>query len=184
MFAHAIGFDDAPFVHGWRGDVPVIGTVYARTTLHGVVSGRVRRDGRNSTAELARLVNQSPGHIQLILLQGIALAGFNVVDLHALHAQTGKPVLVVARRAPDLDRIRAALLTRVPGGARKWALIGAAGPMEPCAGVFVQRAGLTLVQAQVALETFTVTGRVPEPLRAAHLIARGVTQGHSRGGRV
>ena len=184
MFAHAIGFDDAPFAHGWRGDVPVIGTVYARTTLHGVVSGRVRRDGRNSTAELARLVNQSPEHIQLILLQGIALAGFNVVDLHALHAQTGKPVLIVARRAPDLDRIRSALLTRVPGGARKWALIGAAGPMEPCAGVFVQRAGLTLAQAQGALEAFTVTGRVPEPLRAAHLIARGVTQGHSRGGRV
>lgn len=163
--------------------MPVIGTVYARTTLHGVVSGRVRRDGRNSTAELARLVNQSPEHLQLILLQGIALAGFNVVDLHALHAQTGKPVLVVARRAPDLDRIRAAL-TRVPGGARKWALIGAAGPMESCAGVFVQRAGLTLAQAQGALEAFTVTGRIPEPLRAAHLIARGVTQGHSRGGRV
>ncbi|WP_189069752.1 endonuclease dU [Deinococcus radiotolerans] len=184
MFAHAIGFDDAPFDHGWRGDVPVIGTVYARTTLHGVVSGRVRRDGRNSTAELARLVNQSPEHLQLILLQGIALAGFNVVDLRALHAGTGKPVLVVARRAPDLERIRSALLTRVPGGARKWALIEAAGPMEPCAGVFVQRAGLTLAQAEAALGTFTVTGRVPEPLRAAHLTARGVTQGHSRGGRV
>lgn len=184
MFAHAIGFDDAPFDHDWRGDVPVIGTAYARTTLHGVVSGRVRRDGRNSTAELARLVNASPEHLQLILLQGIALAGFNVVDLHALRAQTGKPVLVVARRAPDLARIRSALLTRVPGGARKWALIEAAGPMEPCAGVFVQRAGLTLAQAEAALGAFTVTGRVPEPLRAAHLIARGVTQGHSRGGRV
>lgn len=183
MFAHAIGFDDAPFAHGWRGDVPVVGTVYARTTLHGVVSGRVRRDGRNSTAELARLVNRSPEHLQLILLQGIALAGFNVVDLQALHAQTGRPVLVVARRAPDLDRIREALLTRVPGGQRKWALIEAAGPMEPCGPVFVQRAGLTHPQAQEALRTFTVTGNLPEPLRAAHLIAGGVTRGHSAGQR-
>ncbi|WP_328774739.1 endonuclease dU [Deinococcus aquaedulcis] len=183
MFAHAIGFDDAPFDRAHRGNVPVIGAAYARTTLHAVVRGHVRRDGRNSTAELARLVALSPEHLQLVLLQGIALAGFNVVDLPGLHAATGLPVLVVARKAPDLDRIRAALLSRVPGGARKWQLIEAAGPMEPCGGVYVQRAGLTLAQAEAALHTFTVTGRVPEPLRAPHLIARALVQGHSRGGR-
>ncbi|WP_233218852.1 endonuclease dU [Deinococcus arcticus] len=183
MFAHAIGFDDAPFDRAHRGNVPVLGTVYARTTLHAVLRGQVRRDGRNSTAELARLVALAPDHLHLVLLQGIALAGFNVVDLPALHAATGLPVLVVARKAPDLDQIRAALLTRVPGGARKWRLIEAAGPMEPCGGVYVQRAGLTLPQAEQALGTFTVTGRVPEPLRAAHLMARALVQGHSRGGR-
>lgn len=144
----------------------------------------MRRDGRNSISELARLVNRSPAHLQLILLQGLVLAGFNVVDLHALHVQTGRPVLVVARRAPDLDRIRAALLSRVPGARRKWALIEAAGPMEACGGVFVQRAGLSLAQVQAALGNFTVTGRVPAPLRAAQLIARGVRQEHSQGGRV
>ena len=181
---HAIGFDDAPFPRGHRGDVRVVGALYARTTLHAVVSGHVRRDGRNSTDELGRLVSGSGEHLGLVLLQGIALAGFNVVDLARLHAQTGRPVLVVARRPPDLERVRRALLTRVPGGARKWRLIETAGAMEPYAGVYVQRAGLTLDAAATALAALTVAGRIPEPLRAAHLIAGGVTRGSSRGQRV
>lgn len=185
-FSHAIGFDDAPFAREHRGDVRVFGTVFARHTLHAVVSGRVRRDGRGSTDELARLVGVSGAaeHLHLILLQGVALAGFNVVDAPTLSRTTGLPVLIVARRSPDLDRIRRALLTRVPGGARKWRLIEALGPMEPCRGVMVQRVGLTLPQAEAALAGLTVTGRIPEPLRAAHLIAGGVTRGSSRGGRV
>ena len=182
--SHAIGFDDAPFARGHRGDVRIFGTVYAGKTLHAVVSGRVRRDGRNATAELARLVPGSGAHLQLIFLQGIALAGFNVVDIHTLHAATGLPVLVVARRRPDLARVRAALLGHVPGGARKWRLIERAGEMEPCAGLHVQRAGLTLDAAEHALRAFAHTSRIPEPLRAAHLIARGVTRGSSAGTRV
>ena len=58
-------------------------------------------------------------HTKLVLLQGIALAGFNVVDLRALHEALGIPVLVVARRPPRLAAIRAALLDHVPGGAKK-----------------------------------------------------------------
>ncbi|GHF51449.1 hypothetical protein HNQ07_003064 [Deinococcus metalli] len=181
---HAIGFDDAPFARTWRGDVGIYGAVYAGHTLHAVVSGRVRRDGRNSTAELTRLSAVAGDHVGLILVQGIALAGFNVVDIHALEAATGRPVLVVARRPPDLDAVRRALLDHVPGGASKWRLVQAAGEMEPCAGVWVQRAGLTLAAAGEALASLTVTGRIPEPLRAAHVIAGGVTRGSSRGQRV
>ncbi|ULH16679.1 DUF99 family protein [Deinococcus sp. KNUC1210] len=184
MFVHAIGFDDSPFEPSSRGDVRVIGTVYARHALHAVISGRVRRDGRNSTDELTRLTGLVGEHLQLILLQGIALAGFNVVDIHRLSRQTGLPVLVVARRAPDLTRIEAALKNRVSGGVRKWRLIEAAGPMEDCGGVYVQRAGLTLEQAAESLAALTIQGRIPEPLRAAHLIAGGVGRGHSAGQRV
>ncbi|MFC4427915.1 DUF99 family protein [Deinococcus navajonensis] len=183
--SHAIGFDDAPFERRWRGNVRVFGAAYARGHLHAVVRGQVRRDGRNATAELARLAaSAGPGHLQLIFLQGIALAGFNVVDLPELHALSGLPVLVVARRPPNLDRIRAALLEHVPGGARKWRLVQRAGEMEACAGVYVQRAGLTLAQAEGAITSFALSSRIPEPLRTAHLIAGGVTRGHSGGTRV
>ena len=71
----------------------------------------------------------------------VAGSGFNVVDLRALHEALGIPVLVVARRPPRLAAIRAALLSRVPGGAKKWALIEQAGPMEPVAGLMIQREG-------------------------------------------
>lgn len=181
--SHVVGFDDAPFPRGARGDVPVVGCVFSGTTFTGVLSGRVRKDGRNATESLARLVTTSKWapQLQLVMLQGIALAGFNVVDLAALRRLTGLPALVVARRAPDLAAIRDALLTRVPGGARKWALVEKAGPMEPCAGVFVQRAGLTLAEASHVIARTALHGRVPEPLRTAHLVAGGAWGGESRG---
>jgi endonuclease V-like protein UPF0215 family len=182
-FSHVMGFDDAPFARHHRGDVTVVGTLFAGARLDGIVSGRVRRDGVNATRVLAALSRGSRfgAHLQAILLQGIALAGFNVVDLHELHAQTRLPVLVVARRRPDLDAIRRALLERVPGGRRKWALIERAGPMEPLHGVFVQRAGLALAEAEALLVATTLHGKVPEPLRVAHLVAGGLGSGASHG---
>mgnify|MGYP000928749348 CR=1 FL=1 len=182
-FANVVGFDDAPFPRTHRGDVAVFGAVYADARLAGVLRTRVRRDGRNATEQLATTLTGSKfrEHVQCVLLQGIALAGFNVVDLWALHARLELPVLVVARRAPNLRAIERALLEHVPGGARKWALIEQAGPMEPCGEVFVQCAGLSLAEARATVLRHSREGNVPEPLRVAHLIAGGVTDGESRG---
>lgn len=181
--SNVMGFDDAPFVHGHRGDVRLIGVLCARTRLDGVLSGKVRRDGANATDAMVRMIESSPfeDQVRAVLLQGIAVAGFNVVDVHGLAARLGVPVLVVARRAPRMARIRAAL-EKVSGGARKWRLIEAAGPMEALGSVFVQRVGLDRDEAMALLEATTLHGHLPEPLRLAHLIAGGVTTGVSRGG--
>jgi endonuclease V-like protein UPF0215 family len=182
-FSHVMGFDDAPFARAQRGDVLVVGTLFAAGRLDGIVSGCIRRDGANSTRVLAALSRGSRfgAHLHAILLQGIALGGFNVVDIAALHAATRLPVLVVARRRPDLAAIRSALLGRVPGGARKWRLIEKAGPMEPLGPVFVQRAGLERDEAVALLAATTTHGNLPEPLRVAHLVAGGLGSGASRG---
>ena len=143
--SHVVGFDDAPFDRGHRGDVTVVGAVFAGERLDGVISTRVRRDGVNATQRLSDCVTRSKYFAQLhaILLQGIAFAGFNVVDLSNLHRATGLPVLTVTRHPPDLQAIREALLQCVPGGARKWRLIEAAGPMEKICGLYVQRCGIS-----------------------------------------
>jgi endonuclease V-like protein UPF0215 family len=181
-FSHAVGFDDAPFYRTHRGDVPVIGAIYAGDRLDGVLRCAVRRDGANATRVLAERIEASRfrAHLQLVLLQGIALAGFNVVDIHVLHRRLNLPVVVVARQAPDLAAIRNALLERVPGGARKWRLIERAGPMEPAAGVFVQRAGISLNDTERAIAQHARHGVIPEPLRSAHIIAGGLARGESR----
>lgn len=180
--SHVIGIDDAPFPRDHRGDVTVVGAVFAGPRLEAVLTGRVRRDGANATRAVAEMVRRSRfrAHLQAVMLQGIALAGFNVIDIHGLHAALGLPVLVVTRRRPDLGRIRRALLERVPGGARKWALIERAGPMQPVAGVWVQTAGLGLEAAGELIARSAVNSAIPEPLRTAHLIAAGLAGGESR----
>jgi endonuclease V-like protein UPF0215 family len=168
-----VGFDDAPFAPDWRGDVAVVGAVFGGARLDGVLRGRVRRDGANSTRVLAALVRGCRFRDQLhaVLLQGIAVAGFNVVDIHDLCEALGLPVIAVSRRAPDLGAVRRALLGRVPGGRRKWRLVERAGAPEPLAGVWVQRAGIDAGPVAELIGRLAVHGRIPEPLRTAHLIA-------------
>ncbi len=182
-FSNVVGFDDAPFAKNHRGDVKVVGAVFARERLDGVLAGRVRRDGTNATKELIRLVAASKyaEHLQLVMLQGVALAGFNVVDVHELSRSIGLPALVVARRAPDTEAIRGALLEHVANGLRKWNLIEQLGPMEPMSQIFVQRVGLSREEAQAVVTRFAINGHVPEPLRVAHLIAGAIGSGESRG---
>lgn len=180
--AHVIGFDDAPFDRQYRGDVLVVGAVYAGARLEGVLSGKVRRDGANATRVLIDLVRGSrfAAHVQAILLQGIAFAGFNVVDVQQLSAALAIAVVVAARRRPDLEAVRRALLDHVPGGARKWRLIEHAGSMEAAAGLYVQRSGLSLAETEILIRRLQVNSTIPEPLRTAHLIAAGIVRGESR----
>ncbi|MGE0786742.1 MAG: DUF99 family protein [Sandaracinaceae bacterium] len=181
--SNVIGIDDGPFERAHRGDVPIVGAVFALHRLDGMVTGKVRRDGANATARIAEMIEGSAfrEHLQCVLLNGIAVAGFNVVDIEALHARLGLPVLAIARRAPDLRAIRRALLTRVPGGARKWRLIERLGPMEPIEGLHVQRVGVGAREAAHVIRIHRTHGNLPEPLRVAHLLAGALVRGHSHG---
>jgi endonuclease V-like protein UPF0215 family len=203
---NVIGFDDGPFPHHHRGDVLLVGVVCSQTRPDGVVSGRIRRDGSNATAEMIRLVRETP-FVRAVMLQGIAVGGFNVVDIHGLSRELGMPVLVVMRRAPDLEAVHRALFSDSPasrppvrGAARKWRLLEGAGPIELLESshralkraqvtglrektpkLWIQRAGLSLEMARNIVQATTLHGNVPEPLRLAHLIAGGITTGKSRG---
>jgi endonuclease V-like protein UPF0215 family len=201
---NVIGFDDGPFDRDHRGDVLLVGAVCAGTRLDGVVAGRVRRDGANAAQKMVDLVRASQfgEHLQAVMLQGIAVGGFNVVDVHAVATALRIPVLVVTRRKPNLDAVRRALFSETPpyrprvrGAARKWRLIEQAGAMEALpssrramkrgeAGgprLFVQRVGLSLEEARRLVASTTLHGNIPEALRMAHLIAGGITTGRSRG---
>ncbi|MBN1665203.1 MAG: DUF99 family protein [Deltaproteobacteria bacterium] len=181
-FSNVIGFDDAPFPAGHRGTVQVVGTIFARLQMNGILIGRVKRDGTDAAEKLTALISQSKfaQTLQLIMLQGISLAGFNVVDVFFIHAELGLPLLVVSRRRLDMVAIRDALL-KMRGGRRKWALIERLGPMEPVAQIYVQRLGLTLEQAATVVRQFSTAGHIPEPLRMAHLIAGAIVTGESSG---
>ena len=183
-YANVIGIDDAPFDRQSREAVPVVGAVFAGLRFDGVLLDRVERDGHDATRVVARMIMRSrfDAHIQLVMLQGITLAGFNVIDARELHVQLGRrPVLVVARREPHGDTIRQALKRHIPGGREKWRAIEKLGPMESAGPVFIQRVGLSYGQARTVLDRFTRHGHIPEPIRVAHLIAGAVGCGHSRG---
>jgi len=204
---NVIGFDDGPFARDHRGDVLLVGVVCSGTRVDGIVSGKIRRDGANATRVMTELVRASQFglHAQAIMIQGIAVGGFNVVDVQGLSKALKIPVLVVTRRRPDMAAVKRALFVdgpegrpRVAGAARKWRLIEGAGTMEQLGSsrrslrrpsglrgappkLWIQRAGLSIDEARAFVADTTLHGNIPEPLRLAHLIAGGITTGKSRG---
>lgn len=206
---NTIGFDDGPFDRMRRGSVLLVGAVCSRTRLDGVVSGKIRRDGNDSARVMIELIERSQfrAALQVVLLQGIAVGGFNVVDVHRLSEALRLPVLIISRRKPDHAAVERALFStdppgrpRVAGARHKWQLIQAAGPMEllepsrralrraAATGtaprdqrLWIQRVGLSLAEARDVIHATTLHGNLPEPLRLAHLIAGGIVTGRSRG---
>ncbi len=179
---YVVGVDDAPFDPAHRGDVAVIGAVYNGPRLEGVIKGKVRRDGVNATRNVAGMIASSrfAPSLQAVMLQGVTLAGFNVVDLQALHERLALPVVAVCRRRPDPDAIRRALLGCVPGGERKWRIVERLGAARKVGAVYLHAAGLDLSAAAELVERFAIHSNLPEPLRTAHLVAGALANGESR----
>ena len=93
---HTLGVDDAPFPRDYRGDVLVVGVVMRGNSLmDGVLSTWVRKDGRNATSKLATMILSAgvAQALRCIFLDGITVAGFNVVDLPELSERCRLPVV-------------------------------------------------------------------------------------------
>jgi hypothetical protein len=181
-----IGFDDAPFQREDRS-VLVVGAVYrGGGFMDGVVSTEVEVDGLDSTEKLSELLNNLRfGDVRIVMIDGIAFGGFNVVDIKSLNEATDLPVIVVTRDMPDFDGIWNALKhTQDPKKRRK--LIEDAG--EPMfvetaeeGGVYIQFSGINFDDAAKIVRMSSTHSLIPEPIRAAHLIAQGVSIGQSKG---
>jgi endonuclease V-like protein UPF0215 family len=160
--------------------VGLAGVVCAGTRFEGMLWGHVRQDGWNATDALLRLLSGSKflPQIHLVLLDGIAFGGFNVVDLPRLAAALSRPCLAVMRRPPDLAAVEAAL-RRLPRAEARLALLRRAGPIHRLGGFVFQAQGAAPADAAAALARVTDRGAVPEPLRLAHLVGAAFRAGES-----
>ena len=185
--ARVLGIDDAPF--GFRdAETEVVGVVVrAPSYVEGVMETRVAVDGRDATDRLAAMIGRSRFRevLALVLLDGAALGGFNVVDIAALHEAVGIPIATVTRDEPDAPSIEKALRARFADAddrlavLRRQKLVKVPTAHKP---LYVSCAGMGPREAAEAIALCTVRGALPEPLRIAHLIATARKKGESRGG--
>lgn len=186
-----LGIDDSPFEKGKEKECLVVATVFrGGSFIDGLLSCKVEIDGNNATKKLISLINKSRHKQQLrvIMLDGIALGGFNVVDINMLYRKTRIPVIVVMSSFPNLKDIRKAL-AKLKDGDKKWKLIVSAGKIfdvlvkhkNKNKKIYFQVAGVSPEKARDIVKLSTIRSFQPEPLRVAHLIASGIVKGESRG---
>lgn len=175
-----MGFDDAPFGRRAGSPVDIAGVVCGGTRFEGMVWGTATRDGDDATAVMARLLLDSKfaDQVHVVLIDGLAVGGFNLVDLPALAAAVGRPCVAVMRKPPDLAAIRRAL-ERFDDVERRLALIARAGAIHTHGPFVFQAAGAEPSAVGRALDALTDRGKVPEALRLAHLIGSAVKTGQS-----
>ncbi|MBI2564590.1 DUF99 family protein [Candidatus Woesearchaeota archaeon] len=177
-----VGIDDSPFDKFKDKTVFVIGAFYrGGNFLDGVLSTNAEVDGSDSTEKIALMINNSKFKSQLraIFLDGIAVGGFNVVDVPKLNELTGLPVIVVVRDYPDFKKIFSVL--KKIGMNEKIEVIKKLGKPVKIGKIYVQHAGISSDKVKELLKITCTRSFLPEPIRVAHLIAAGVVKGESRG---
>jgi endonuclease V-like protein UPF0215 family len=176
----AIGFDDAPFVRRSPHPVAVAGVVCAGTRFEGMVWGEIQADGWDATETLSQILNRSKflPQIHLVLLDGISMGGFNVIDLPLLSQQVGRPCVTVMRRLPNLVALEYAM-QRLPEPEKRLEIVRRAGAIHSHPPFFFQVQGASPDVTADVLRRLTDRGHVPEALRIAHLIAAAVIKGES-----
>jgi endonuclease V-like protein UPF0215 family len=117
------------------------------------------------------------------MLDGITFGGFNVVNIKEIFYQTGIPVIVIMRKFPDFEKIKKALM-RFEDHEKRWSFVLNAGwvyKIENKEPIYIQIQGIDLEDAEIIVNISTTRSAIPEPIRAAHLIAAGVVTGESKG---
>lgn len=177
-----IGIDDSPFNKFKDKKILVVGVVMrGGSWIDGILSTKVAVDGDDSTKKIIEMINKCKfkPQLQCIFLDGIAVGGFNVIDVKELSKKTKLPVIIIIRRKPDIENIKKTLIKIKKQ--QKIRLIEKAGNVVQIDNIFVQLTGIDLEQAKKILKIVCTRSLIPEPIRLAHLIASGVTLGESKG---
>jgi endonuclease V-like protein UPF0215 family len=179
-----LGVDDGVFTPHVKGLVPVVGVVFrGGYWLDGVMHTKIEVDGFDATEKIASMIINSPHHKQLrvIMLNGITFAGFNVVNVKELDAETKLPVIAITREKPNLKEIREAL-KNLPESEKRWKAIQNAGEIfevstrSKSEKVYMQTSGILEEDARKILQLTSTRSSIPEALRVAHLIASGISK--------
>ncbi len=166
--------------------VTIIGAFFrGGEQLDGVLSSLITKDGMDATDNIIRMIKNSKYYAQIraIMLDGVTYAGFNPVDINRLFNETNIPVIVFMRSCPDFEKIRLAL-ENLTEKEKRWEIIQGAGKIHKIDQenpVYIQICGIDKESAVSIVRTTSTHGNIPEPLRAAHLIATGLVLGESTG---
>ncbi len=176
-----VGVDDGNFVPHTKGKAIVVGVIFRGSlSVEGVMHTHISIDGLDSTNKLIQMINCSSHHkqLRLVMLNGITLAGFNLVDINKLCKTTKLPIIAITPNKPDLDSIYSAL-KHLPDAEERWRIVLQAGEIHEVSNhgtkIYVEIAGISLEDAKKIISITSTRSCLPEPLRVAHLIASGIS---------
>ncbi len=185
-----LGIDDSPFKFADKNSKQqniIIGAVVRLPSyIERILRVEITIDGTDANSAINKMVTNSSflPQLELIMVDGVTLAGFNVVNIYKLNEEIGIPVATITRTKPDINAIELALKKHFSDWEErldiitKGELITIQTDSNP---IYVKFAGITQEQLAEIIHISTVQGAIPEPIRIAHIIASGLAKGESHG---
>jgi endonuclease V-like protein UPF0215 family len=184
-FVRVLGIDDGPFKFTDE-KVPIVGVLMRAGYIDGVMASEVEVDGKDATERVVGVVNRSryKEQIRTIMIDGIALGGFNVVDLKEVNSRTGVAIMSITRDEPDFQAMKGVLKKKFDDWERRWKVVSSGKLIHVDTGhnpIHVKVVGMNEKDAREIIGRSIIRGALPEPLRVAHLIATALVKGESKG---
>jgi len=145
--------------------------------IDGVALGKTSVGGDDATASIASLYRKlHRNDVNLIMVSGAILSLYNIIDVDSLAARTKLPVVCLTYK--ETAGIEASIRRHFPAGAEiKLAAYGKLGKrsaikLKTGHHVYVRSSGIGRSDVEAVINTFTLQGSIPEPVRVAKLLAR------------
>lgn len=145
--------------------------------IDGIIFGKVTIGGNDATQNIIQMYNNlKRNDIGFILLDGMIISMFNIIDGEAIHNNIGIPLIIITfknsqgidniikKHFPDSYKTRLALLNKL--GKRDTILL------KTDKFLLIRTWGIKLEDAVKLLNSFLIQGSIPEPIKLAKIISR------------
>lgn len=177
-----IGIDDGPFLPRRLGGskAPLVAVELKGPHLVKARTAWITVDGLDAAAVSSKMVISLQPHDCPILLAGATFGGFNIINPRVLQRKFGTPTIVVIGSRPRNRAVKRALVKHFPDWRRRWRILSSLGPLRQArtfrneGPIFYEAFGCSDVEARSVLRDSAYVSRIPEPLRVAGMVARGL----------
>ncbi|RLI47070.1 hypothetical protein DRO69_01585 [Candidatus Bathyarchaeota archaeon] len=154
--------------------------LFRRNWIESFQADTIKVDGLDASNKLITMLHQWV--FDAVMLAGISFAGFNLVDPTLVFEEFHKPVIVISRTKPDNIAVKNALLQHFEDWRIRWSIFEKLGPVYSIVSIpnepplYVEVVGTTPNWATKLIRASAICCRVPESIRVARLVARGLTR--------
>lgn len=174
-----VGIEDGSFQKGVTKKALLAAVLFNGLGIEDVKFASIAVDGLDATEKVVTILNE--WKFEAVILAGISFAGFNIIDPAVLFDKFQKPTIIVSRTKPDNKAVKFALLRHFKDWQTRWKVFEKLGPIkkvlvsaeEP--PLYIEMIGADSHWSENLIKALAACGRMPEPLRVARLIARGLS---------
>lgn len=174
-----VGIEDGSFKKGLSKRAILALVLFNGSGIIDVKFVKISVDGLDATNKVVNVLKTWA--FDVVMLAGVSFAGFNLIDPFVIFREFIKPVVVISRTKPNNRKVKYALQKHFSDWKIRWEVFKKLGTIhkvhafERGSPLYVEFVGGDLNWVKNLIRNLAFCSRIPEPLRVARLIARGVS---------